>query len=135
MMRSQSSSSLQIVVGLLLIAGSVVVWGCGSDRADPPAEGTGGGGHEGGAGYDIQLPPPTKTGRCTTGAVQECTEYFEVGGIQSCFVGLQLCVEREWGICSDQQTIDELIEELGYDEEPSGGGGASGHGGAGGASG
>jgi hypothetical protein len=104
--------------------------GCGAEHAPPAADGSGGGHNEGGGGNDIRLPPLPDTGRCTTGVVQDCTVYYEVGGIQNCFVGVQLCVEGEWGTCSEQQTVDELIAELGYDDPvPGANGGAGGAGG------
>ncbi len=124
------SAATIVIVGLGFAS---LVAGCGADYADPPADGSGGTGNEAGSGNDVRLPPLPATGDCTTGVVQECTVYYEVGGIQNCYVGVQLCVEGEWDTCTDQEVVDAMIDELGYDDLASGGdGGAGGAGGAGG---
>lgn len=113
-----------------IAAGAAFLVACGADHA-APADIGGGGSNEGGWGNDIHLPPLPATGDCRTGAVQDCSQYYKSGGVTSCFVGVQLCVEGQWDICTTQEKVDEKIAELGYDE-PTGAAGGGGVGGAGG---
>jgi len=120
---------------LVAVGCGALATSCGADHAALAGDGSGGHGNEGGSGSDLPLPPISATGSCTTGVVQECSVYYKSGDIQNCFVGVQLCIDGEWGTCTDQDTVDEMIAELGYDEMPVGEGGAPGAGGAGGAGG
>ena len=113
-----------------MLGATLALAACGSDHAgykDSDA-GTGGmaGGGNGNAGQ-TGVPPTALDGTCgRSGAVQDCSEYFDVGGVTQCFVGVQLCVDGEWSICQDQEDVDALIEELGYDMPAAGGAGGSG---------
>lgn len=127
-----------------LMARSLAAWttilslcavaGCGAERSegvdlDPPDGGAGG---EGGELPLLPPPPPS----CSTGDVEECTVYYDIGGVTNCFVGVRVCVDGAWEICTDPEAVDARLEELAAAGELDGGGGAgsgSAPGGAGGA--
>lgn len=114
---------------LLVALGVGTVWGCGADH---------------GAGVDIvdQTPTGAQGGEggelpwpviqpCRTGEVRDCTVYYTVGSVESCFVGVELCVDGGWETCTEQERVDERLAELealGLLEpgEPSGAAGAGG---------
>lgn len=46
-------------------------------------------------------------GRCEAGASQACRVYLPAhDGIQPCFVGMQQCIDGEWGLCDDAELVD-----------------------------
>ena len=100
------------LAGWTAVLSLCVVTGCGANRSegvdlDTPDGGAGAGG-EGGELPELPPPPPN----CSTGDVVECTVYYEIGGVTSCFVGVQLCVDGAWETCTDQEEVDARLEEL-----------------------
>lgn len=46
-------------------------------------------------------------GGCELGTSQECRVYLPAhDGIQPCFVGVQKCLEGEWGLCDEAELVD-----------------------------
>lgn len=93
--------------GLLLW--SLLCVGCGSDSGRPPP-----------ARSDSELPDLSAydsstadsrdvwaRGSCEAGTIKECRVYLPAhDGIQPCFVGVQKCVDGQWGRCDEAELVD-----------------------------
>ena len=55
-------------------------------------------------------------GGCEAGTSQECRVYLPAhDGIQPCFVGVQSCVDGEWGSCEEGELIDANADDASLD--------------------
>lgn len=99
--RARGGSLARLCLAALPLFGVLACSG-GTDRLPPPAsggQGTGGLGGAasggGGAGGDVG-------DVCTDGDTREChVTLGEHNGVLSCFVGIETCVDGDWGVCSE----------------------------------
>lgn len=112
-------AATKTLAAALTVAFSLALVGCagGEDEGTVGTpEGTSGCQDFDGDGYGIQCEagpdcddadadnvdqcPEVVTPPCEDGAVRECKETLpELGGVQNCFVGVQVCEAGEWGPC------------------------------------
>ncbi len=100
-MLSYQKTSLTLLLSGLLCAA------CGSESDRPPPAQSG---SPDLSSYDSSTGDSRDVwlqGHCEAGARQECRVYLPAhDGIQPCFVGVQKCIDGEWGLCDEAELVD-----------------------------
>lgn len=87
----------------------VFTMGCGDSGHPPPRDSDSAATIRGTPGAPKAVEPPSAPA-CVEGTVQECrVEHATNEGIESCFVGLQVCTGQEWSLCMDEDRAEELL--------------------------
>lgn len=79
----------------VLLFSPLMAFGCGGDEAPPKSKLE--------TASDAGLPPPPAVGPCDDGEERKCKITLpSINGVAQCFVGMQYCVDGEWGPCDGE---------------------------------